>query len=639
MFSLNYDQTFDSGQESPHFNSSITNDCDITFTCDYLECNDNTIQTEDSEDSEKTIQEESLVDGQCVSSLNDSVELPEILAGVESMYEKICQMKHSTEKSVDPGISMSNINIEDNNKIAQQVTDDCIDIRDTVNSSNIVKCKNIEGNVRIKGTKLQQNVTMYINDIEDPLQEVEVGNTVTSTIEFSNAYTNNSGNYLLEDVSLLKYPLENAKYTSSVANIEINMKETVEKIEEMVSENSPDSAEEQMLEASFAVKAENDHDDVMRKIIESCTNISIDFYRSACESSNVNLGKLDSEYVTEKFRRDELFPHRLIVSETAIAKKDIQKTIEEAKKILTDSLDTGRDIKNRSDENCDEGNSLGKCAEKAKNNEEYETIDRKEDDFHENGNIKANPQNMKIEEAVISQSDIIESNLQKLTEIACPGPKTHVEISETLKKIADEKRRIEDRKKESLETLSKKFDEIEKFIVDCDNVSYISNNDRCGLRNPDDLAGDSDSHDELQVDPDDLEMPLTKSEITENLKIEELKKELASEMEEHRKLMDEYQGIIAMDLECAQHVTSKSKSTRICADDDIDEESKNVSTDNEQIGDRPSSEASEMRGDTRLIKIDSESDDSLSGDSLKTPEKICIKGKVYDFDEKMHGVR
>ncbi|XP_067207718.1 dynein axonemal assembly factor 1 homolog isoform X1 [Linepithema humile] len=635
--SLNYDQMFDLNHLS-YFNSSIAND--VISMCKDFEYNNEIICGEDFEDSEKTIQEEFLADDQCTDLLNDLIKL----------QGKVHEMKHDKEKSADSKTLLSSVNVEDNNdKIARLVIDSHID----ENSDNTT-CKNIEKDIKDEEEELEQELALCI-DIKNPYQaKLNIKNTTISIVESSDCYINKNKNYFKNDIDLLKYTEENPEYTLNTASAEENSLETTlteikemnkllenlistTDLTDMCDDGQHDLAEEQMIGA-LSAKVESDHDDVMKKIIESCSNISADLQQHSLIRENSDLKRSSSEYEMRKSRAYEVFPRR-VTSETAISKEDILKTIEEAKKILTDNpyCDTTETSANQTTEIYDKDNTPERSAEEVKDDEEHETVNDKERNFIEDDNIQINSANIEAERIVELESDIVEKNLNKLIKITClQRPKSFTEIQETLEKIAEEKRKIEDRKKESLETLSKKFDEIDKIVADHD-VSCVSD-DICDFKILKDVADDSDSLDEFQGDLENYETPLTKSEICEKLKIEELEKKLTDEIEEHKKLMNEYKKIISTDLEEIQKATLEWKSTQDCNDEDIYEETKNESTDEEKIDDEDSNEISEIIADTTEIKIDSEFDDFFS-DDFKKPEEIYIKGKVYDFDEKKHGVR
>ncbi|XP_070168693.1 dynein axonemal assembly factor 1 homolog [Polyergus mexicanus] len=633
--SSNYtDHTFDLNHEKPSYcNSSMTSDRDVVFMDDDLEYYDTTIQGEDSEDSEKTIKEDFLLDDRCANSLS------KYLSGVDSTYEKICRIKHGGEIFVDSGISLNSTNVKDNNdEIVREIIDDYVDSRITAEKD--VPSENVEEEIKDEETRLERSSESCINDMENSLGEkIDVENVAVSNIKSNNYYIDNDERYLKDAVDLLKYTGENETLSIEEDSVErtiTEIKEMDKLIKDLLYTNDDeqnDSAEERMVE-SLSAELESDRDDVMRKIIESCSNVSIDFQHHSPirENSTPDFEESSSEYSIKKFRGNKLFSHFRDVSDTAVAKEDILKTIREAEKILTDNpySDTSETSVN---ENYDRDDSSENFTKEVNNDEECETVNKEEKNFVETKDTKMILANVK------NEWNVIDSNLQKLADITCSDrPRSHIEIHETLEKIAEEKRKIEDRKKDSLERLSKKFEEIDKFIADRYDISYTSDKDPCEFKIPQDFANDSDSLDvNFHIDRGNVEVPLTRAELTENLKIEELEKELANEMEEHKKLMDEYQKIIATDLEKIKQATLESESEQIYNDEENDKETANQSRNDENLSD----ELNPMSGimtDTTTIEIDSEFDDPFLKD-LREPERTYIKGKIYDFDEKKHGVR
>ncbi|XP_018354200.1 PREDICTED: dynein assembly factor 1, axonemal homolog [Trachymyrmex septentrionalis] len=630
----------DLNNENPsYFNSSIK-DCDVSIY-EYFDCNDKTIQEEDFEDSEKTIQNQFLTDDQHTNSSNNLTEFRDSL-NIDSVHEKICRIRCGKEKFIDSRISTNGLIAE--NFINSQ----------NIPESDDVTCKIIEEDTKNKEMNLAQNITCI--NIEDSFQEeLDTKNLSVSAIESGNYFISNNENYFKNDIDLSKCMEENANHMLSICTEKDSIEETITEIKKMdkiiknflytSDDEHYDSTEERMIE-DLSAKIEDDRDDVMKKIIESCCH-AVDFQQRSmiCEISSADSIQSSSKYVIKEFRENEFFPCRRVVSETAIAKEDILRTIEEAEKILTDSpyWEKSEAIVNQMTENYDKNNSSEKSAEEVKDDKEHErvneTIGKKEIDFIETKDNKINSANT-IEKIAVSKSDVVENNLQKLAEITCSDrPRSRIEVQETLEKIAEEKRKIENRKNESLETLSKKFEEIDKLVADHNCTFLGSDNDSYELKTPENVDIDFDSLGEFQVQigPENFEIPLTKSEITEKLKIEELEKELEDEIKEHKKLMDEYQKIIATDLEKIQ-LTLESESMQTYNGADINKEIENKSKDDEKISEEFSNEILEMTDDTTVAKIDSESDDFFM-EEWKEPERTYIKGKVYDFDEKKHGVR
>ncbi|XP_018368008.1 PREDICTED: dynein assembly factor 1, axonemal homolog isoform X2 [Trachymyrmex cornetzi] len=634
--SLNYDQIFDLNHENPSYFNSSTNDCDVSVY-EYFDCNDKTIQEEDYEDSEKTIQNQFLTDDQHTSSLNNLTEFRDSL-NVDSMHEKICQIRYEKEKFIDSGISTNGL-IGENFINSQNIPE-----------RNDVTCKITEEDTKNEEIKLAQNVVCI--NMEDSLEEeLNVKNLSVSAIESDNYFISNNENYFKNDIDLSKCMEENANHMLSVCTEKDSIEETITEIKKMdkiiknilytSDDENYDSTEERMIE-DLSAKMEDDRDDVMKKIIESCYHAANFQQRSTiCEISSADSIQSSSKCVIKKFRENEFFPCRRVVSETAIAKEDILRTIEEAEKILTDSpcWEKSEAIVQIT-ENYDKNNSSEKSAEEVRDDKEHkrvnETISQKEIDFIETKDNKINSANT----IAVSKSDVVENHLQKLAEITCSDrPRSRIEIRETLEKIAEEKRKIENRKNASLETLSKKFEEIDKLVAGHNYTFLGSDNDSYELKTPENVAIDFDSLGKFQVriDPENFEVPLRKPEIAEKLKIEELEKELEDEIKEHKKLTDEYQKIVATDLEKIQ-LTLELESTQAYNGADIDREIKNKSKDDEKISEEFSNEILEMTNDTTVATTDSESDDFFM-EEWKEPERMYIKGKVYDFDEKKHGVR
>lgn len=546
------------------------------------------------------------------------------------------------EKSADLEVSSDNINANINvkgNKIVRQFTDDCVGSTSTAEQNNSIACANAEEDTKDREMKLEENVTP--DDVEKPSrEELDVAAGVAaSTAESNDCCISSESDVVKDEVDRLKCTEGKTNNVPSDTNTEedntreaaAGKAEETSRLLESTScaSNDEQRAEERMLEA---LSAANTEDEVMRRIIESrCSNASatdLRQHRSTYKSSNVDLGRSSSEYAIKKFLGDKFPPHQ-VVSETAIAKEDILRTIKEAKKILTDGpyWDTLKTNVDQAAGDYVKGNSPAKPSDEVPSDEERETVNETKDNSIK---VTAKLPNVKIERVVATEPDVVQSNLQRLAEITCPDrPKSLIEIHETIEKITEEKRRIEERKKESLQVLSRKFDEIEKLVVDCNDASYTSDSE---AKIPND---DSDSLDEFQADT--FEAPLTKSEITENWKVEELERQLASEIEEHKRLMDEYQKMISTDLEIVQETTLEPKATQVCDEASVNEESQAKSRDDKQV-DEEFENGTARPVDTASMKVDSESDDSLS-DFHEEPERTYIKGKVYDFDEKLHGVR
>ncbi|XP_025156574.1 uncharacterized protein LOC112589036 [Harpegnathos saltator] len=586
----------------------------------------------------------------------------EPLGGLPSEEAFLDQFERSvqaalTMKFANSATSSSNINAGDNNeRAARQFVDDCADSTGT-----------IEKDTKDEETKLGENVTSQVdNNLTDKLlreeEELDVENVANPIAKSSGCLINSdSESNLRDDVNLSKCT-ENTKNIPSDRNNEetlVTGKAVAKRMNYILESNPLASndkrhAEERMLEAlSDTKEKKNDQDVIRRRVAESCSDVSSTTdppHRAIHKaSSDVDLKRSSSQYTIERFQGDTFSSHRRVVSETDIAKEDLMKTIEEAEKILTDDPYRDDPSKTSVDEAADVSvkDNSPRLSDEVKSDGEREIVNETRnnnfDKVIEDTTVKL--PDVKIERvAASSEPDVIQSNLQRLAEITCPGrPKSLIEIHETIEKIAEEKRRIEHRKKESLEALSRKFDEIERLVeLDYDEISHASDSDPYEIEIPDVADDDSDSVEELQVDPKDLEVPLTKSEITKNLKIEELEKQLASEIEKHKRLMNEYQRIVSVNLEIAQEATPRQhEPTRACDDENVNEETHTESKRDKEVAEKIEDKlSSEVTDETTQTKVDpAESDDSPSENFHEEPVRTYVKGKVYDFDEKNHGVR
>jgi len=664
VVSLSYEQLSELDHpEDPSYSS----DCDaVVAACDDLECNDKTIREEGSESSEATIREEASLGDKPPMDSNGSLELSESLGGsVDSMSEEAGHAKHR-EKSIDSGVFLDSASVENpDNRTAT-----CVDIvdsqvlenREAAGESDAIAWKNV------RDAEADEQAAMpRVDDADDiPRKELD-GDTAedTAAASGSNYRCASKGEGCFEDdpsrcEEKSGPSIRNAE-EESIAKTIAEIRQMNEIIRNLCTSDDEQRnlAEERMVE-TLTAKMENDHDEVMRKIIESCTGISADFQQESAidESSDVDLKEPDERLIA--FRDDKFLPRRRAISDTDIAKEDILRTIQEAEKILTDSpYWNAPEINADSYDKDDPPVGFTTASKDDKKIKEEEDAEAPAESIEDTTNV-VNPTNVGNEDIFFLDPDVVESNLQRLTELTYfDRPRSHFEVHETMEKIAEEKRKIEDQKKESLETLSRKFDQIDKFVADHDDAFCTSDKDYCGLMATDDMAGDADSLDDFQVDSENVELPLTKTEIAENLKIEELEKELADEIEKHKKLMDEYQSIIVTDLQTiseailepaqADYVIDREdvKEFEISVDDENVEEavaSAEAEREENKAGDesknaRAATETangtSEKVDDARAIKI--EFDAFL--EEWKEPQRTYIKGKVYDFDEKKHGVR
>ncbi|KAK9294734.1 hypothetical protein QLX08_010755 [Tetragonisca angustula] len=113
-----------------------------------------------------------------------------------------------------------------------------------------------------------------------------------------------------------------------------------------------------------------------------------------------------------------------------------------------------------------------------------------------------------------------EEYLEKLAEITEPDcPKTEEEVEEKLKRIAESKAKIENRKNEALKNLSMEFNEFEKLIAETKSTEQYNS--------------DSDESLDESKERDNIELPLTKEQVAESFKINNVRKD--TEEEEKRR--------------------------------------------------------------------------------------------------------
>ncbi|KAK1124204.1 hypothetical protein K0M31_006579 [Melipona bicolor] len=107
--------------------------------------------------------------------------------------------------------------------------------------------------------------------------------------------------------------------------------------------------------------------------------------------------------------------------------------------------------------------------------------------------------------------------LAEITELDCP--KTEEEVEEKLKRIAESKAKIENRKNEALKNLSMEFNEFEKLIAETKSTEQYNS--------------DSDESLDESKERDNIELPLTKEQVAESFKINNARKD--TEEEEKRR--------------------------------------------------------------------------------------------------------
>ncbi|XP_076751951.1 uncharacterized protein LOC143424029 [Xylocopa sonorina] len=208
--------------------------------------------------------------------------------------------------------------------------------------------------------------------------------------------------------------------------------------------------------------------------------------------------------------------------------------------------------------------------------------------------------------------------LEKLAQITeSRNPKTEEEVRETLQKIAESKAEIENRKNEALNDLSMEFDKIDKLVSETrsDEV-YTSESDA--------------SVDETEGKIDDIEMPLTKDQIAKDFKsknsrwdVDEMEKRCAESLQE-----------------CVQVISKKVEIGEEPIQDEGKSENLNYDIDKPEASKKNNGRKSAEATVNGIIKdVIDDTEDSLFWQFGREPGRTYIRGKVYDFDEKKHGVR
>ncbi|XP_050490240.1 neurofilament medium polypeptide-like [Bombus huntii] len=266
-----------------------------------------------------------------------------------------------------------------------------------------------------------------------------------------------------------------------------------------------------------------------------------------------------------------------------------------------------------------------------------------------------------------------EEYLEKLAEITeADCPKSEEEVQEKLRKIAEGKAKIENRKNEALKDLSVEFNEIEKLVAETKSIEQYNS--------------ESDESLDESKEEDGIEMPLTKDQVAESFKMKNTQKDMEDEEKRRAESLKECLQVIPRNPEDLEDIVeeklvgnfkniSKEKveqkledameeetikkiiedkiiqnleniveeksvenvenitEEKIETDDAIDKSG----TSEETTGDTKSTSETAIRGIVQDIIEDTE--DSIFWQFYKQPERTYIKGKVYDFDPKKHGVR
>ncbi|XP_043262381.1 leucine-rich repeat and IQ domain-containing protein 1-like [Colletes gigas] len=254
--------------------------------------------------------------------------------------------------------------------------------------------------------------------------------------------------------------------------------------------------------------------------------------------------------------------------------------------------------------------------------------------------------NGKEEETKVTSPENYLKKLAEITESNCP--KSEEEIRETLKMIAEGKAKIEDRKNEALKNLSMEFNEVERLVAE-QRIFEESSSPGVKSVNRDNNESD-ESMDETNAETDNFEMPLTKDEVAESFKIKTMRKDVIDEEQRRAELLLECLQVIPKANETEEPVRNqvaidpeinvdeeKSKVARIFTTISSEIAKENLESDEPEKTD--SSNPTETVISSIVEDIIADTEDSLFWKTWKEPERTYIKGKVYDFDKKKHGVR
>ncbi|XP_043598420.1 dynein axonemal assembly factor 1 homolog [Bombus pyrosoma] len=129
-----------------------------------------------------------------------------------------------------------------------------------------------------------------------------------------------------------------------------------------------------------------------------------------------------------------------------------------------------------------------------------------------------------------------EEYLEKLAEITeADCPRSEEEVQEKLKKIAEGKAKIENRKNEALKDLSVEFNEIEKLVAETKSIEQYNS--------------ESDESLDESKEEDGIEMPLTKDQVAESFKMKNTQKDMEDEVKRRAESLQECLQVIPRDPE------------------------------------------------------------------------------------------
>ncbi|XP_054008872.1 uncharacterized protein LOC128892455 [Hylaeus anthracinus] len=252
-----------------------------------------------------------------------------------------------------------------------------------------------------------------------------------------------------------------------------------------------------------------------------------------------------------------------------------------------------------------------------------------------------------------------EDYLERLAEITEPNcPRSEEEVRETLKKIAEGKAKIESRKNEALKNLSEEFSEVEKLVAEQRIFEESFSPDVKSI--DDDNSQSDESVDEINRKINHFEMPLTKDEVAESFKVKTMQKDLEEEEQRRTESLQECLQVIPKKGETdeprqekvifdagttVEEKESKEKSevarifTAISSEIAEEKVESDARVDESILEDTDTPKPAERVVSSIVEDIIADTEDSSFWDLCKEPERTYIKGKVYDFSQKKHGVR
>ena len=241
--------------------------------------------------------------------------------------------------------------------------------------------------------------------------------------------------------------------------------------------------------------------------------------------------------------------------------------------------------------------------------------------------------------------DILNASMEELARIAEDfKPQSEESVMETLLAIEDKKKKIEDEKNQALEDLRIEFEECQKLM----EKEKFDKEMELGIEKEDKMK----TKEEMKF----LEMPLTKMQIAKNykerkiwskiqqgeIKIQEIV-QVNEENEENDKSLEDNEIDEEKEIEDYNPIeifeSNLKNSSEESSHPEFSEKFNNqeVNKEAETVENKKSELEEDNKNTTEKTGYDS--DDSLFSELRKQEARIFIKGKVYDFDPKKHGVR